>query len=870
MFSIGQRWYSQAEPELGLGIVESVADRQVALSFAAAGEKRNYNSKSAPLKRHILSVGDQLVQEDGESFTVEEVQEQNGIVFYMGEGKVAPEMLLKSDISLVRPDERLLSGNFDSNELFNFRYQSTLLKRSLQTYHARGLEGSRIALIGHQVSIFADVENKLFPKLVLADEVGLGKTIEAGTLAKRLIERKLAKNVLVIAPKTLQYQWFVELYKKFDLLFKTLGAGSQNESDDGNDQGDEIELTSKVDNDDFIIANMPNLLESEHSSQVALGKEWDLLIVDEAHRYKKGSQEFELLEKLASASKSALFLSATPEALGEENFFELVKMLNPQKYTSYEEFLKSEKFYQEQSPTGPLLERYNYERDAFRNRRKNLEKHQELFPKKTLNPIPLKIDKPSDRKVVEAKVNELLRLLEEKPDAKVFAIGKSRALALQVQKKILQQAQIKIAVFHGEQSLLERDRQAAYFADPEGARALISAESGSEGRNFEFASELFLLDFPTHPQLLLQRIGRLDRIGQKNDVTIHAPYVANSPEESLFRLYNEAFNLFERFPTGLIEFCEKRQGEIQKAIETGSPELVSKLAQEYAQFQETVESAKNRFLDAHSYKQENVDKMRQSIKDFHLSNSIQSYLEKAFNFVGVDVEELSEEVFYIKPSDNMLIPSYPNLPNEGFSYTASRERALQRDDLRFMNFESPIVQGTIELFTDGELGNATAVSVDGAFGENIFIEFIHKVEPKQVVYNDISRFFPITPVRVMLDASGQDVTAKYPKKQIDTLALALSETQAGQLSQGLPKQAVAQLAKKAKMVAIERSKKYKAKALEQIDQHFDKEIQKLANWGAENQFSAQEMLKLKTSKELLRSQVNNLGVDLDSVRLVLG
>ncbi|MCO4755868.1 MAG: DEAD/DEAH box helicase family protein, partial [Bacteriovoracaceae bacterium] len=736
MFFIGQRWFSKTEPELGLAVVEEIDDRLVKLHYPAAQESRVYNKKTAPLQRLLFQIGETVKSVDGLEFVVEELKEQNGITFYLGQGHVLPETELDSAVSLIKPQERLFAGDFDSPELFNFRYDSLLLKRALQEYPARGLEGSRINLIGHQVSIFADVAKKTRFRLALADEVGLGKTIEAGLLAKNLYEKKLVKTILVIVPQTLQYQWFVELYKKFNFLFKTLGAG------------DEVELSSKVENDDLVITTAKHVLEDSNASSIVNGKHWDLIIADEAHRYKSESSEFELLKELTTNAKNALFLSATPEALGEENFFELLKILNPEKYSSYEEYKKSEQVYIESSPTPELLDRYNFERDYFRNRRKNLEKEQNLFPTKTLYPTPLNIERPSDTKVINAKVEELARLLIEKPEAKVLAIGKSRVLATQVQKRLLETMNVKTSVFHGEQSLLERDRQAAYFADPEGARVLISAESGSEGRNFEFASELFLLDLPTHPQLLLQRIGRLDRIGQKNQISIHLPYVAQSIEENLYKLYHSAFNLFERFPTGVVEFYEQNLGEIQKAQQKLEQGQLEDISSKYLEFQKRIETGKNAFLDAHSYKQSNVDEVASQIKQFHNKRDLQVYLERAFNIVGVDIEDLSKGVYFIRPADNMLLPSYPNLPSEGLSYTSDREKAIKRQDLRFMNFEHPLFQSTLDLFTEGELGNVCALTHQGSLGENVFFELIFKTEPKHKYYNNIESFFPLTPIRV--------------------------------------------------------------------------------------------------------------------------
>ena len=83
---------------------------------------------------------------------------------------------------------------------------------------------------------------------------------------------------------------------------------------------------------------------------------------------------------------------------------------------------------------------------------------------------------------------------------------------------------IRSSVFHEGLSLVNRDRSAAYFADEEeGAQILICSEIGSEGRNFQFAHHLILFDLPLNPDLLEQRIGRLDRIGQKHTIQIHIP-----------------------------------------------------------------------------------------------------------------------------------------------------------------------------------------------------------------------------------------------------------------------------------------------------------------------------------------------------------
>src|SRR5690606_14407009 len=100
--------------------------------------------------------------------------------------------------------------------------------------------------------------------------------------------------------------------------------------------------------------------------------------------------------------------------------------------------------------------------------------------------------------------------------------------------------------------LLERDRAAAFFADHEtGSQALICSEIGSEGRNFQFVHHLVLFDLPFNPDLLEQRIGRLDRIGQTEIIRIYAPCLQNSAQAVMLHWYHDGLNALEKIcPAG--------------------------------------------------------------------------------------------------------------------------------------------------------------------------------------------------------------------------------------------------------------------------------------------------------------------------------
>src|SRR5699024_627714 len=126
----------------------------------------------------------------------------------------------------------------------------------------------------------------------------------------------------------------------------------------------------------------------------------------------------------------------------------------------------------------------------------------------------------------DPRVEWLLGFLTANRHEKVLVICAQAATALQLEQVLREREGIRAAVFHEGMSLLERDRAAAYFAsEEEGAQVLLCSEIGSEGRNFQFANQLVMFDLPFNPDLLEQRIGRLDRIGQNRDIDISVPYL---------------------------------------------------------------------------------------------------------------------------------------------------------------------------------------------------------------------------------------------------------------------------------------------------------------------------------------------------------
>ncbi len=144
----------------------------------------------------------------------------------------------------------------------------------------------------------------------------------------------------------------------------------------------------------------------------------------------------------------------------------------------------------------------------------------------------------------DPRVKWLVRKMEDLSPAKVVLICRTKEKVFALEKALGKRVNLKVGVFHEDLTIIQRDRNAAWFSEPRGARLLLCSEIGSEGRNFQFAHHLVLFDLPFHPELLEQRIGRLDRIGQSKDIQIHVPYITGSPQEVLVRWFHEGLNAF--------------------------------------------------------------------------------------------------------------------------------------------------------------------------------------------------------------------------------------------------------------------------------------------------------------------------------------
>jgi ATP-dependent helicase HepA len=743
---IGQRWHSKTEVDLGLGIILSIEDRLAQVYYPQKNETRTYNIKSSPLKRFTLKIGDEITDDTLNSYIITDIIEEDNLYIYKHTNGEIPESKINAHINLTNPEDKLFSGLIDSNKENLFRYETNLIIRKTESLKYRGFYSSKVGLIPHQLSILSTVIHNDIKKFILCDEVGLGKTIESLNIMKHLIETDLIKSALILTPQSLQYQWFIELFRKYNILFKTFGID------------DMVELDTSFDNDNYIISSAKHLQNNQADLEFIDKLSFDLIIIDEAHQIDYTTNKF--IEEKIKSSKYTMLLSATPEALGKDSFKTQCEVLKDNK---------------------------DEEIVYFRNRREVLEKHYSLFPEKELIKLPITDNIKSDTQALKAKAEKILNYLDQD---KTLIITHSKQQAKKIKTIIEEIKNLKIALFHSEMELMERDRQVAYFQDHDGANLCICTEVGSEGRNFEFAKKLILMDIAPNPTHLIQRIGRLDRIGQKNNFQIIIPYVVDSFEENLMNFY-DSIEIFQKYPKGISLYYERIKEELQNALKDNDHEKIKILAKNYEFFRED-QTVSYSEVDKISYNEEKENLILNEVKSLNID--IKDYLNRFCDLINLEMEDLNDEVFTIRATQNMSV-TLPGLSFDGKMYTLNRELALIRNDVSLISIEDPLIKNIIEFVSQTEFGNTT---VSKGPNKGIELIFTTHIQNSDINYKSI---FPLMPLRVFLSLQGADQTKQIPKKLIDSSIQDITEEEKHYLAENLPKENIISLIQSAKIIA---------------------------------------------------------------------
>lgn len=902
----GQRWVSNNEPELGLGVVMKAQYGRIELFFPAAGEMRQYSLTGAPLRRVRFQPGDTIKTHEGRQVEVETTDERSGMLFYLGAGGVEiSEAELADTISFSKPQDRLMASQIDDLDTFDLRVEALQRRAQIRQNPVRGFCGGRVDLLPHQMYIASEVGSRLVPRVLLADEVGLGKTIEAGLILHRLHLTGRAERVLILVPDALVHQWFVELYRRFNLRFSIFDEA----------RCDEIETEEEAANpfleSQLVICSTSFLAKAPARAAQVQAAGWDLMIVDEAHHLEWTSQaasaSYTLVETLAATIPGLLLLTATPQQLGPEGHFARLRLLDANRYADLEQFLEETKHYEEvasavdrllngknltaadqklfakKSPhvqelaaatkegadgareklIAALLDEFGTGRVMFRNTRAALSG----FPERKAHLAP--IDGGDDP--IEAKVKWLGALLKKLGEDKVLLICRTKKLAEEIHERLVREVNVTAALFHEGLTLMQRDRQAAFFAEEEeGARILLCSEIGSEGRNFQFAHHLVLFDLPQDPELLEQRIGRLDRIGQTSTIHVHVPYLKGTAEEVLARWYDDGLNAFEKNLHGATEIAQGLRASLEPLLESFEEKSQAAFLKESqalrAKVVKKLEKGHDRLLELNSCKPEQADSVIETIRAQDADDEFEEFFIRLADHFGLEIEEMENRSYVFKRGD-LITDAFPALPEEGLTVTFDRQRAITRENVSFLTIDHPIVRGALDLLLGGEQGNSSFAAWRGSGSEGLILETHFIIECVAPAKLHADRFLAPAPIRIVVDHASKDL-----RQDVAYLHAKLDKSNPTRLLEKAPvrKKLFPAMLNASRKIAEEELKKIIAEATTSMKAQIEAEISRLEDLRQINDHVRPEEIEaLRTQIAELEEAIGGARLRLDALMLVL-
>ena len=442
----------------------------------------------------------------------------------------------------------------------------------------------------HQERAALRVLREMRGRAILADEVGLGKTVEAGLVLKEYAIRGLVGRALILTPPGLRTQWREEMQEKFSLPFEVLRS------------------VQDWERHPFLIASLDTAKREPHGS-AARGTAWDLVVVDEAHHLKnRESRNWRFVAGLHK--KYMLLLTATPIQNDMDELFNLVSLLKPGQLHTYEEFQTR----YVGSPDGRMPARVTELRSRLRDVMvRNRRGISFTLPPRRVHSLPVRLS-PEERRLYDdvtdfvrdawgmsigrlpltAKLILIVlqreigsstfataRTLAKMQDSPMFGPDERERLAdlarqamaiqdnvkasrlrdflrssdekalvftqylrtLEYLKRVLEADGITVAVYHGSLAPAAKDEAVRAFRGDR--RVFLSTEAGGEGRNLQFAHTLVNYDLPWNPLRIEQRIGRVHRLGQEREVHVVNLWAEDTVEQYLIELLDRKIHMFE-------------------------------------------------------------------------------------------------------------------------------------------------------------------------------------------------------------------------------------------------------------------------------------------------------------------------------------
>jgi ATP-dependent helicase HepA len=652
--------------------------------------------------------------------------------------------------------DRLVLGDLDDLEDFVTRLDLLRLRSLREADGLGSFLGGRVRLFPHQLHVAERASGRDPVRWLLADEVGLGKTIEAALILNRLVHAGKIERCLVVAPETLTVQWLGELWRKYHHVFTLLDAARL--ADVARDFGPAF---NPFDVHRRAVIALEMLVERPQLTDQAVRAGIDLLVVDEAQRLRRppghpGDPAWRAIAPIAALGRHVLLLSATPLEDDAHGFFRMLQLLRPEEFpddVSFDARLSSGTplppctSSTRRADIGGLPPRVGIpvasEPPSKWRPREAVEAAVRSMPAANAVTQRLKIDRvrraiasgaalaavlgPDERELrqqaqaMDASDPRLEWVLSQAPrwkragDKTLVFVAHRETLEM-LRATLSQRVQLATGVFHEDLSPAQRDIEVARFREAEGPSLLISTESGGEGRNFEFCRRLVLFDLPWKPSVVEQRIGRLDRIGRRIpvDVVYFRPPAGIGAD--VVRLF-ETLGVFREPLAGL----EPQLVHVERAIDelaldpaaSFSHERLDELASE-------AHAARSRIREA-AYQQLHRDPYRADMAagilarvpaDLDALN--EDVVVRACARLGFTIERpRGHRVYAIEIGSEALVDGLPGVPG-GSSYLGSfdREEAVERETIDFFASGHPLVEGIFAHYDESTRGRVARVEIE--------------------------------------------------------------------------------------------------------------------------------------------------------------
>jgi len=305
------------------------------------------------LIHYVFSVNERIKTKEG-------IATINSNEFLITKGKISYEVIYpngkviqinESDI-IIKYEPSLKSLIFkqriDPPENFLIKYWANLFYSYYTSYQIKCITNSRLSLMPHQINVAYRLSEEFFPRVILADEVGLGKTIEAGIFIKELMARNIAERILIIVPATLVKQWQFEMQNKFNVKFTLYDGKKIKELLNKGDVGSSEIFQNPFYYDNLIICSLQfarNEKYIEFLSQIS----WDIVIFDEAHHLRRyllnattgnyrETLNYNLARNLSKSTDAMLLLTATPLQLHSFELFSLIELIQRESFDNFSDF----------------------------------------------------------------------------------------------------------------------------------------------------------------------------------------------------------------------------------------------------------------------------------------------------------------------------------------------------------------------------------------------------------------------------------------------------------------------------------------------------------------------------------------------------